>query len=255
MSRRTLLRFIQEFAKSISVIRQLACMHFQICGLLIFLLHGTKINALLLFLSKSMWEVYKKGFKAWLQLEKSLSPKTVEAYLHDVGLLTNHLQDAELHLAIDAVSTNHIEDFLTAIHKAGLNAASQARIISGLRSFFKYCLIEQIIEADPTRLIESPRQSRKLPDTLSFEEIEAIIGSIDLSRDEGIRNKAILETMYSCGLRVSEVTELKLSQLFLEHGYIRVTGKGSKERLIPIGSDAVKHIQSCLLYTSPSPRY
>lgn len=125
----------------------------------------------------------------------------------------------------------------------GLEATSQARILSGIRSFYKYCYIEQIVKKDPTTLLESPKLKRALPDVLSFEEIETIIGQIDLSKPEGGRNKAILETMYSCGLRVSEVVNLRISGLYPDVGFIRVTGKGDKERLVPIGSDAIKYIR------------
>jgi integrase/recombinase XerD len=189
-----------------------------------------------------MWDPYKKGFKAWLQLEKSLSDNSVEAYLHDLEALTNFLKLREHTISPDAVELKDLEQFIEWIHGLGMTVASQARIISGLRSFYKYCLIEQIVTLDPTVLLEAPKMLRKLPDTMSFEEIELIIASIDLSKPEGGRNKAIFETMYSCGLRVSELVNLKLSQLFLDVGFIKVIGKGDKERLVPIGRDAIKYI-------------
>ncbi|MFZ1527196.1 MAG: site-specific tyrosine recombinase XerD [Ferruginibacter sp.] len=189
-----------------------------------------------------MWEPYKKGYKAWLQLEKSLSDHSVEAYLHDIEKLTGYLQFSGNLKNPDAIDLNDLQSFVKWIHGLGLTPASQARIISGLRSFFKYCSIEQLISTDPTVLLEAPKLQRKLPDTLAFQEIEAMIGALDLSKPEGGRNKAILETMYSCGLRVSEVVNLKLSNLFLEVGFIKVTGKGDKERLVPIGSDAIRYI-------------
>jgi integrase/recombinase XerD len=189
-----------------------------------------------------MWEPYKKGFKAWLQLEKSLSDNSVEAYLHDLEALTTFLQMREHATSPDAVELKDLEQFIEWIHGLGMTVASQARIISGLRSFYKYCLIEQIVTLDPTVLLEAPKMLRKLPDTMSFEEIELIIASIDLSKPEGGRNKAIFETMYSCGLRVSELVNLKLSQLFLDVGFIKVIGKGDKERLVPIGRDAINYI-------------
>ena len=136
-----------------------------------------------------------------------------------------------------------LQAFVEWIAKLGINAASQARIISGIRSFFKYCLIENIITKDPAVLLDTPKLKRALPDVLSFDEIENIISKIDLCKPEGTRNKAILETMYSCGLRVSETVNLKISCLYLDIGFIRVIGKGDKERLVPIGSDAIKYIK------------
>ena len=189
-----------------------------------------------------MWESYKKGFKAYLQLEKSLSDNSVQAYLRDIELLTNYLQKTKsLKNPADLVLKD-LQQFVKWIGEVGMLASSQARIISGLRAFYKYCLLENIAAKDPTALLEAPKLKRSLPDTLSFEEIENMIQQIDLSKPEGGRNKAILETMYSCGLRVSEVVGLKISQLYLDVGFIRVTGKGDKERLVPIGSSAIKYI-------------
>ena len=189
-----------------------------------------------------MWQAYKKGFKAWLQLEKSLSDNSVEAYLHDIDLLTSFLSIRDADKQPSAIDIKDLEQFIQYINGLGLSVASQARLISGMRSFFKYCLLEQITTTDPTLLLEAPKMQRKLPDTLAFAEIEALIGAIDLSKPEGGRNKAILETMYSCGLRVSEVVNLKISCLFLDVGFVKVTGKGDKERLVPIGGDAIKFI-------------
>jgi integrase/recombinase XerD len=189
-----------------------------------------------------MWESYKKGFKAWLQLEKSLSDHSVAAYLHDLDKLTVFLEQQSMKITPNEVDLSLLESFIQWIHALGMTATSQARIISGLRSFYKYCSIEQITDKDPTTLLESPKLRRTLPDTLSFNEIESIISSIDLSKPEGIRNKAIFETMYSCGLRVSEVIGLRISSLYLDVGYVKVIGKGDKQRLVPIGSSAIKHI-------------
>ncbi len=189
-----------------------------------------------------MWESYKKGYKAWLQLEKSLSDNSVEAYLRDIDKLTQYLQTTGSLMSPDAVELKDLQKFLQWVGEMGLHATSQARILSGIRSFYKYCYIEQIARKDPTTLLESPKLKRALPDVLSFEEIEAIIGQIDLSRPEGGRNKAILETMYSCGLRVSELVNLRISCLYLDTGFIRVIGKGDKERLVPIGSSASFYI-------------
>ncbi len=190
-----------------------------------------------------MWEAYKKGYKAYLQLEKSLSDNSVEAYLHDVEKLTEYLLATNnLKTPPDIVLTD-LQQFVQWVGQLGMTATSQARIISGIRSFYKYCLVEQISSIDPSALLEAPKTKRALPDFLSFEEIENIIAQLDLSRADGQRNKAILETMYSCGLRVSEVVNLKISCLYLDVGFIRVIGKGDKERLVPIGSDAIKHIK------------
>jgi len=190
-----------------------------------------------------MWEHYKKGYKAYLQLEKSLSDNSVEAYMRDLEKLTQYLQTINDVKTPADISLKDLEQFIQSIAKLGINATSQARIISGIKSFFKYCLIENIVIKDPAFLLEAPRLKRALPDVLSFEEIESIISKIDLSTPDGTRNNAILETMYSCGLRVSETVNLKISCLFLDIGFIRVIGKGDKERLVPIGSDAIKHIK------------
>jgi integrase/recombinase XerD len=190
-----------------------------------------------------MWEAYKKGYKAYLQLEKSLSDHSVEAYLHDVTKLTQYLQVVNQEKNPAALTLKDLQAFVKWIGELGMGATTQARIISGIRSFYKYLLTEQLVTIDPSTLLEAPKTRRKLPDTLSFEEIEQLIGAIDLSSPEGTRNKAILETMYSCGLRVSELVGLKISCLYLDIGFIRVIGKGDKERLVPIGSDAIKCIK------------
>ena len=189
-----------------------------------------------------MWEPYKKGFKAWLQLEKSLADNSVEAYLRDIDKLTGYLQLSNKMVTPQELELKDLEKFVQWISELGMTITSQSRIISGLRSFYAYCYMEQIITANPTALLETPKQKRALPDTLSFEEIESIIAKIDLSKPEGGRNKAILETLYSCGLRVSELVNLRISCLHLDIGFVRVIGKGDKERLVPIGSDAIKYI-------------
>jgi len=190
-----------------------------------------------------MWEPYKKGFKAYLQLEKSLSDNSVEAYLHDIEKLTAYLQASNNLKAPNQLELNDLEKFVQWISELGMTPGSQARIISGLRSFYKYCLLEQISTTNPTALLDAPKLKRKLPEVLSFDEIESMIQKIDASKPEGGRNKAILETLYSCGLRVSEIVNLKISSLYMDVGFIRVIGKGDKERLVPIGSDAVKYIK------------
>ena len=189
-----------------------------------------------------MWDSYKKGFKAYLQLEKSLSDNSVEAYLRDIEKLTQYLQDHAAMKSPADVDLKDLQKFIKWIANLGMTDTSQARVVSGIRSFYKYCNIEGICKTDPTALLEAPKLKRALPDTLSFDEIEKILSSIDLSKPEGTRNKAILETMYSCGLRVSELVNLKISQLYLDVGFIRVVGKGDKERLVPIGGSAIRHI-------------
>ncbi|MFI5155210.1 MAG: site-specific tyrosine recombinase XerD [Chitinophagales bacterium] len=189
-----------------------------------------------------MWEAQKKGFRAYLQLEKSLSDHSVEAYLHDIDKLTQWIESSNLSKNPSEIELSDLRQFIKWLAEFGIGHSSQARIISGLRSFFTYCVMENMSKTDPTILLESPKLKRALPDTLSFEEIEKIIAQIDLSKPEGGRNKAILETMYSCGLRVTELVNLRLSCLYLDVGFIRVTGKGDKERLVPIGQSAVKYI-------------
>ncbi|TXI33903.1 MAG: site-specific tyrosine recombinase XerD [Niabella sp.] len=189
-----------------------------------------------------MWQVYKKGFKAYLQLEKSLADNSTEAYLRDLDKFTDYLELKNFQRNPAEIILQDLHLFIQWIGELGMTATSQARIISGIRAFYKYCILEDIIKEDPTTLLEAPKTKRLLPDVLSYEEIETIIAQIDLSKPEGTRNKAILETLYSCGLRVSELVNLRISQLYLDVGYIRVTGKGDKERLIPIGSAASKFI-------------
>ena len=189
-----------------------------------------------------MWEPYKKGFKAFLQLEKSLADNSVEAYLRDIEKLTQYLQEANSLKNPGDIDLKDLQAFIKWIAGLGMTAASQARIISGIKTFYKYCLLEHIASKDPTTLLEAPKLKRSLPDVLSYEEIEKIISAIDLSKPEGGRNKAILETMYSCGLRVSELVNLRISQLYLDEGFIRVLGKGDKERLVPVGASAIKYI-------------
>lgn len=190
-----------------------------------------------------MWEAYKKGFKAYLQLEKSLSDNSTEAYLRDIDKLTQYLQEKNNLLTPAQVSLEDLQQFIHWIAGLGMTPSSQARIISGIKAFYRYCAAEEIITADPTTLLATPKLKRTLPDILSFEEIEAMFDQIDLSKPDGTRNKAMLDTMYSCGLRVSEVVNLRISQLYLDVGFIRVIGKGDKERLVPIGDNAIKNIR------------
>jgi integrase/recombinase XerD len=191
---------------------------------------------------KIMWAAEKKGFKAWLQLEKSLSDHSVEAYLRDIEKLTQFFLFQQTASSIENVRLSDLQAFLKWIGALGMTASSQSRIISGIRSFFKYCLQENLVNQDPTLLLETPKLRRALPDFLSVNEINRIVQAIDLSTQEGERNRAILETMYSCGLRVSELVNLRISSLYPELGFIKVIGKGDKERLVPIGNTALKFI-------------
>ncbi|PCJ28777.1 MAG: tyrosine recombinase XerD [Flavobacteriales bacterium] len=190
------------------------------------------------------WTPTIKGFKNYLQLERSLSTNSIDAYLRDVEKFVQFLELKEIDVNPEKVEQSQVEDFLQWVSEIGLNARSQARILSGLKAFYKYLLMEDIIEVAPTELLESPKIGRKLPEVLSIEEINDIINAVDLSKPEGERNKAMLETLYSCGLRVSELISLKLSSLLLKEGFIRVIGKGDKERITPIGSVAIKHINT-----------
>lgn len=190
-----------------------------------------------------MWETYKKGFKAYLQLEKSLATNSIDAYLRDVEMLTQYMQMKNELQTPAAITMKDLQAFLQWIGSLGMTATSQARIVSGLRQFFKYCLLEQIISVNPTDLLDLPKLKRALPDVLSYQEIEEMLQQIDMSKPEGGRNKAIIETLYSCGLRVSELVNLRISNLYLDVGFVKVIGKGDKERLVPIGSNAIHYIQ------------
>lgn len=188
------------------------------------------------------WNVYIKGFRSFLALERSLSENSIEAYLHDIEKFVQFLESKKYGLSPKEIQLTHLQEFLKWINELGMSASSQARVISGIKSFYKYLLLENVLNADPTTLLEAPKLSRLLPDTLSLEEINELIAAIDLSRAGGQRNKAMLETLYSCGLRVSELVNMRISNLFFKEDYIKVTGKGDKERLVPIGSAAIKQI-------------
>lgn len=188
------------------------------------------------------WNSILKGFKAYLQLERSLSENSVDAYLRDMVKLEQYCELQGVLVQPEKLTQQQLEQFLIYVSEYGLSARTQARILSGLKAFYKYLSIEDVIEDNPTELLEAPKIGRKLPDVLSVEEINKLINAIDLSKAEGERNKAMLETMYSCGLRVSELVNLKLSNLNFNEGFIHVIGKGSKERIVPIGSIAIKHI-------------
>ncbi len=188
------------------------------------------------------WSSYINGYKSYLQLEKSLSVNSIEAYIHDVNKFSQYLDFNNLNLPPQKAELHHFQDFLKWINGLGMTSRTQARVISGLKGFYKYLLLENLLSVDPTEMLESPKIGRRLPNTLSVEEIDQLINSIDLSKPEGERNKAILETLYGCGLRVSELVNIRISNLFFNEGFIRVSGKGNKERLVPVGRIAQKHI-------------
>ncbi len=189
-----------------------------------------------------MWESLKSSYRVYLKLERNLSDHSIESYLRDVDHFTGYLEQASPGLPASGVSPDHLNKFIVWLFDLGIAVNSQARMVSGLRSFFRFLVMEGVIEKDPSELVRSPRTGRKLPQTLSGEEIDRMILSIDLSKPEGERNKAIIETLYSCGLRVSELVHLRLSNLFFDEGFVRILGKGDKERLVPIGPRAEKQI-------------
>lgn len=189
-----------------------------------------------------IWTRIFKGFKAYLLMERSLSDNTIEAYLRDMNKLVEYLELNELELSPTSISTKDLEAFIIWLNQLGLGARSQARVLSTLKAFFKYLLIEDEIQEDPTYRLEGPRLQRKIPDVLHYSEIQKMLGAIDLSHPQGTRNRAILETLYASGLRVSELVNLRLSNYYPELGMIRVVGKGNKERIIPIGESAMKYI-------------
>ncbi len=190
-----------------------------------------------------IWQQYIKEFKTYLRLEKSLSPNSIQAYQRDLSKLIKYLEDRGDLIPPDRVTLPDLQQFIHWVHDSGLAATSQARIVSGIKAFFNYLLLEEVIRESPAELLEAPKTSRKLPDTLSVEEINRIINTIDLSTPEGTRNKAMLETLYGCGLRVSELTDLCISQIYFRDGFLKVTGKGNKERLVPMGTAASRLIR------------
>jgi integrase/recombinase XerD len=188
------------------------------------------------------WDIYIKQYKNFLRLERSLADNSVNAYLNDVSKLRQFFEIKEQDISPLKVKQDDLVNFLEFISELGMSPYSQARMISGLKSFYKYLLYEELIEQDPSELLEAPKLGRKLPDTLNINEIDEIFDQIDHSKPEGVRNRAMLETLYSSGLRVSELVELKISNVHDDIGFLRIIGKGSKERLVPIGQSALKHI-------------
>lgn len=188
------------------------------------------------------WSESKKGYENFLKLEKSLSQNSVSAYVNDINKLVQFLDLEYSKITPEKVKLAHLKAFVEWLNTKGVSPRTQARTISGIKSFFKYLLIEEKIHNDPTSLLESPKIGRKLLDILSIEEIDLLIDSIDVSKAEGQRNRAMLETLYSCGLRVSELVNLKLTNLNFDQGFIKIEGKGEKERLVPISKNAVEEI-------------
>jgi integrase/recombinase XerD len=189
------------------------------------------------------WPRAIKGFKAYLKLERSLAPNSISAYSKDLDKLYKYADYKLIKKSPTEFSLQDLRDFINWVNELGMIPSTQSRIISGIKAFYKYLLVEDLIAADPSELLETPKIQRKLPDTLSIHDIDKMIAAIDLSKPEGPRNKAILEVLYGCGLRVSELTELKLSNIHPEIEFIKVTGKGSKERLVPIGGEALKALK------------
>lgn len=188
------------------------------------------------------WDILIKQFGNYLKLERSLSPNSVEAYIHDIVKLRQFLEISNNNVLPEKVTSEHIGNFLQYVHELGMTPHTQARVLSGVKAFFKFLLLEEVITDDPSSLVEAPKLGRKLPDTLSFGEIEALLKAIDLSTQEGARNRAMLETLYSSGLRVSELVELRRSNVYSDIGFLKIVGKGDKERLVPIGRDALKYL-------------
>jgi integrase/recombinase XerD len=188
------------------------------------------------------WASLSKGFKSYLRLERSLSANTIASYLQDVAKLEAYFIEKEIVKSPEDIESDDLKSFLKYVHSIGLGSHSQARTLSGIKAFFKYLLLEDIIKDDPSALLQSPKLSRKLPDTLTLIEINSLIDAIDLSKPEGMRNKAMLEMLYGSGLRVSELINLKISNLFLNLDLIKILGKGNKERLVPIGGSAKKFL-------------
>ncbi|MEO9871601.1 site-specific tyrosine recombinase XerD [Ekhidna sp.] len=189
------------------------------------------------------WKTYTKQFKNYLKLERSLAQNSVDAYIADISKLQQFLDIKERDTPPTRIIQQDLIDFLEFITELGMSAYTQARMVSGLKAFFKFLIYEEVITKDPSELLEAPKLGRKLPDTLNLPEIEDLFDAIDMSSPEGQRNRAMLETLYSSGLRVSELINLKISNIHEDIGFLRVIGKGSKERLVPIGRSALKHIK------------
>lgn len=188
------------------------------------------------------WQVNIRGFQSYLQLEKSLAKNSIVAYTEDMERFVRFLADRKYDLSPEKIEHIHMTEFVKWLNELNRSATTQSRVISGIRAFYNYLLLENLVTKNPTELLETPKLGRKLPDVLNVDDIDKLLGAIDMSSPKGQRDRTMLETMYSCGLRVSELVNLKISDLFFDTGFVRVIGKGDKQRLIPIGSVAVKYI-------------
>ncbi len=193
------------------------------------------------------WTESKKGYETFLRLEKSLSQNSVSAYVNDIHKLISFVEEYYPGLSPEAIRLAQLRKFVEWMNEKGVSPRTQARTISGIKSFYKFLLIEEVVENDPTTLLESPKIGRKLPDVLTDDEINRLIDAVDLVKPEGLRNKAILETLYSCGLRVSELVNLRLSNLHFEQEFLKIAGKGEKERLVPISKRAIEDIKKYMV--------
>ena len=189
------------------------------------------------------WNVYIRGYKNYLQIEKSLSNNTVEAYCRDINKLNKFFNNEELTKKINELSYQDFQNYLSHLNKQKINARSQSRVISSIRSFFKFLILEKIIDHNPSDLLENPKTGKKLPEFLTIKEVDELVQQVDRSKADGERNLAIIEVLYGCGLRVTELIELKISEIYWKEGFIRVIGKGNKERLVPLGKIASKHLK------------
>lgn len=194
------------------------------------------------------WNHYITQYKSYLQLERGLSQNSILAYLRDIQKFHDYIEKSESGIGIDKVESTHIRNFLEHINESGISVSSQSRILSGIKSFFKYLVSENVLDKDPAYLLEGPKLGKKLPEILTVDEIDKIVSMIDLSRPDGHRNRAMVEVLYSSGLRVSELIELRMGSLYLDIGFLKIFGKGNKERFVPVGTDAIKYLQLYLQY-------
>jgi|TARA_Y100000991_G_scaffold19007_1_gene12457 integrase/recombinase XerD len=189
------------------------------------------------------WKSLIKGYENYLKIEKSLSSNTVDAYIRDINKMDGFFNSEDSKKKINSINHEDFQNYLTHLNELKINARSQSRVISSMRSFFKYLMIEKIIDNNPSELLENPKTGKKLPEFLTIDEIDLMVSQIDRSKSDGERNIAILEVLYGCGLRVTELIELKISEIYWKEGFIRIIGKGNKERLVPLGKIASKHLK------------
>ena len=189
------------------------------------------------------WKSLIKGYENYLKIEKSLSSNTVDAYIRDINKMDGFFNSEDSKKKINSINHEDFQNYLAHLNELKINARSQSRVISSMRSFFKYLMIEKIIDNNPSELLENPKTGKKLPEFLTIDEIDLMVSQIDRSKSDGERNIAILEVLYGCGLRVTELIELKISEIYWKEGFIRIIGKGNKERLVPLGKIASKHLK------------